>query len=286
LDSIWIELKDLSSEIEREAEGFSSDPLELEDKQKRLDALQRLLQKHQKNSIEELIILRDSLDEQIVSFEHIDEAVAAAKKTLDLAQNLCEEKAQELSASRQVVLSAIQSALTESLQHLGIPNAVLDWEIETRTCVAMGMDKISLLFSANKGLAPKPFKQIASGGELSRLMLSVKHLLAQKRAMPTLILDEIDTGVSGEVAFQMANMLRQMGQAHQIIAITHLPQIAAAGKQHWFVFKNHSGEKTVSSIRGLTDEDRVDEIAKMIGGQNGYQALKENVRELLAANEK
>ena len=117
-------------------------------------------------------------------------------------------------------------------------------------------------------------------------MLSVKHLLAQKRAMPTLILDEIDTGVSGEVAFQMANMLRQMGQAHQIIAITHLPQIAAAGKQHWFVYKNHSGEKTVSSIRGLTEEDRVDEIAKMIGGQNGYQALKENVRELLAANEK
>ena len=148
------------------------------------------------------------------------------------------------------------------------------------------MDKISLLFSANKGLAPKPFKQIASGGELSRLMLSVKHLLAQKRAMPTLILDEIDTGVSGEVAFQMANMLRQMGQAHQIIAITHLPQIAAAGRQHWFVYKNHQGEKTVSSIRCLTEEDRVDEIAKMIGGQKGYQALKENVRELLAANEK
>ena len=130
------------------------------------------------------------------------------------------------------------------------------------------MDKISLLFSANKGLAPKPFKQIASGGELSRLMLSVKHLLAQKRAMPTLILDEIDTGGSGEVAFQMANMLRQMGQAHQIIAITHLPQIAAAGRQHWFVYKNHQGEKTVSSIRCLTEEDRVDEIAKMIGGQN------------------
>ena len=286
LDSIWIELKDLSSEIEREAEDFSSDPQELIEKQKRLDTLQRLMQKHQKNTVEELIELQNSLDDQIASFEHIDEAVSKAKQVWMEAQELCEQKGKELSACRQAVLPAIQSALTESLQHLGIPNAVLAWEIEARTCVATGMDKISLLFSANKGLAPKPFKQIASGGELSRLMLSVKHLLAQKRAMPTLILDEIDTGVSGEVAFQMANMLRQMGQAHQIIAITHLPQIAAAGRQHWFVYKNHQGEKTVSSIRCLTEEDRVDEIAKMIGGQKGYQALKENVRELLAANEK
>ena len=286
LDSIWIELKDLSSEIEREAEDFTSDPQELIDKQKRLDLLQRLLQKHQKNTVDELIQLRDHLDDQIASFEHIDEAVAAAKQAWSDAQRKCEEKGRELSARRQEVLGAIQMALTESLQQLGIPNAVLAWEIESRACVATGMDKISLLFSANKGLAPKPFKQIASGGELSRLMLSVKHLLAQKRAMPTLILDEIDTGVSGEVAFQMANMLRQMGHTHQIIAITHLPQIAAAGKQHWFVYKNHSGEKTVSSIRGLSKEDRVDEIAKMIGGQKGYLALKENVRELLAANEK
>lgn len=285
LDSIWIELKDLSSEIEREAEDFTSDPQELIDKQKRLDMLQRLLQKHQKNTVDELIQFRDHLDDQIASFEHIDEALAAAKQAWKDAQHTCEEKGAELSTRRQAVLGAIQRALTESLQQLGIPNAVLDWEIEPRACLASGMDKISLLFSANKGLAPKPFKQIASGGELSRSMLSVKHLLAQKRAMPTLILDEIDTGVSGEVAFQMANMLRQMGHSHQIIAITHLPQIAAAGKQHWFVYKNHSGEKTVSSIRGLSHEDRVDEIAKMIGGQKGYLALKENVRELLAVNE-
>jgi DNA repair protein RecN (Recombination protein N) len=147
-----------------------------------------------------------------------------------------------------------------------------------------GIDKIQLLFSANKGLSPKPFKQVASGGELSRLMLSIKHLLAQKRALPTLILDEIDTGVSGEIAIKIGQMLTQMSQGHQLIAITHLPQIAAAGIAHWYVYKDHAGEKTVSSLRELKGEERVDEIAKMIGGQQGYVELKDNVRKLIQAN--
>jgi DNA repair protein RecN (Recombination protein N) len=151
---------------------------------------------------------------------------------------------------------------------------------------AQGIDKIQLLFSANKGLAPKPFKQIVSGGEMSRLMLSIKHLIAKKRAMPTLILDEIDTGVSGEIAIQMGAMLTQMSQAHQIIAITHLPQIAAAGQNHWYVYKNHSGEKTISALKKLVGEERVEEIAKMIGGQKGYIDLKENVRKLIVENQK
>jgi DNA repair protein RecN (Recombination protein N) len=147
-----------------------------------------------------------------------------------------------------------------------------------------GIDKIQLLFSANKGLSPKPFKQVASGGELSRLMLSIKHLLAQKRALPTLILDEIDTGVSGEIAIKIGQMLTQMSQGHQLIAITHLPQIAAAGSSHWYVYKDHAGEKTVSSIRELNGEERVEEIAKMIGGQQGYLELKDNVRKLIKAS--
>ena len=142
-------------------------------------------------------------------------------------------------------------------------NANMDWEINQKEVYAQGIDKIQLLFSANKGLAPKPFKQIVSGGEMSRLMLSIKHLIAKKRAMPTLILDEIDTGVSGEIAIQMGAMLTQMSQGHQIIAITHLPQIAAAGQNHWYVYKNHSGEKTISALKKLVGEERVEEIAKM-----------------------
>ena len=286
LESIWIELKDIASEIEYEAENFISDPLTLIENQKRLDVLNRLMQKHQVNNLEDLIQIRDQFDEQIASFENIDLALERAEKKYHEFQITCQTAAEVLSKTRVDVLSSIATQLTNSLKSLGIPNANIDWEINKKEVSALGIDKIQLLFSANKGLAPKPFKQIVSGGEMSRLMLSIKHLIAKKRAMPTLILDEIDTGVSGEIAIQMGAMLTQMSQGHQIIAITHLPQIAAAGQNHWFVYKNHSGEKTISALKKLVGEERVEEIAKMIGGQKGYIDLKENVRKLLIENQK
>lgn len=286
LESIWIELKDIASEIEYEAENFISDPLMLIQNQKRLDVLNRLMQKHHVNTLEDLIQVRDQFDEQIASFENIDFELEKAEKKYQEFQITCQTAAEVLSESRMNVLNSISVQLTNSLQSLGIPNATIDWEIHKKEVGALGIDKIQLLFSANKGLAPKPFKQIVSGGEMSRLMLSIKHLIAKKRAMPTLILDEIDTGVSGEIAIQMGAMLTQMSQGHQIIAITHLPQIAAAGQNHWFVYKNHSGEKTISALKKLVGEERIEEIAKMIGGQKGYIDLKENVRKLLAENQK
>jgi DNA repair protein RecN (Recombination protein N) len=284
LDSIWIELKDLSNELEREAEDFQSDPASLMRQQQRLDLLNRLLQKYQVADIAALIDMRNQLDDQIARFSNMDEAIATAKATLAMSQASAEKAAQALSESRNKVLDSIVAQLTESLAALGIPNATLAWENTQREMRASGIDKIQLLFSANKGLLPKPFKQVASGGELSRLMLSIKHLLAQKRALPTLILDEIDTGVSGEIAIKIGQMLTQMSHGHQLIAITHLPQIAAAGIAHWYVYKDHAGEKTVSSLRELKGEERVDEIAKMIGGQQGYVELKDNVRKLIQAN--
>ena len=284
LDSIWIELKDLSIELEREAEDFQSDPASLMRQQQRLDLLNRLLQKYQVADIAALIDMRNQLDDQIARFSNMDEAIATAKATLAMSQVAAEKAAQALSESRNKVLDSIVAQLTESLAALGIPNATLAWENTQREMRASGIDKIQLLFSANKGLLPKPFKQVASGGELSRLMLSIKHLLAQKRALPTLILDEIDTGVSGEIAIKIGQMLTQMSHGHQLIAITHLPQIAAAGIAHWYVYKDHAGEKTVSSLRELKGEERVDEIAKMIGGQQGYVELKDNVRKLIQAN--
>jgi DNA repair protein RecN (Recombination protein N) len=284
LDSIWIELKDLSNEVEREAEDFQSDPASLTRQQQRLDLLNRLLQKYQVSDIASLIELRNQLDDQIAQFANMDDAIAKAKATLATTQAAAEKAAQDLSESRNKVLNPIVGHLTDSLAALGIPNATLDWENTQREMRSSGIDKIQLLFSANKGLSPKPFKQVASGGELSRLMLSIKHLLAQKRALPTLILDEIDTGVSGEIAIKIGQMLTQMSKGHQLIAITHLPQIAAAGVSHWYVYKDHAGEKTVSSLRELKGEERVDEIAKMIGGQQGYLALKDNVRNLIQAN--
>lgn len=284
LDSIWIELKDLSNEVEREAEDFQSDPASLLRQQQRLDLLNRLLQKYQVTDITSLIDMRNQLDDQIARFSNMDEAIAKAKATLAMNQAAAEKAAHALSESRNKVLDPIVAHLTDSLAALGIPNATLAWENLQREMRTSGIDKIQLLFSANKGLSPKPFKQVASGGELSRLMLSIKHLLAQKRALPTLILDEIDTGVSGEIAIKIGQMLTQMSQGHQLIAITHLPQIAAAGIAHWYVYKDHAGEKTVSSLRELKGEERVDEIAKMIGGQQGYVELKDNVRKLIQAN--
>ncbi|MHA8062561.1 DNA repair protein RecN [Aquirufa aurantiipilula] len=284
IQSLWIELKDLSAEVESEAESFQSDPIALEKCQKRLDLLNRLLQKYQTKDILGLIDLRNQFEEELAQFEHVDQALEEANLALIEAEKLTQEKAILLQKSRLESLDSIESVLLASLQQLGMPNAQLAWEVQSTKLTKTGQDKIQLLFSANKGLAPKPFKQIASGGELSRLMLSIKHLLAQKRALPTLILDEIDTGVSGEIAIKMGQMLTQMSQNHQLIAITHLPQIAVTGQTHWFVYKNHEGEKTVSSIKTLVGEERIDEIAKMIGGQSGYVDLKENVRKLMKSN--
>ncbi|CAM3341178.1 DNA repair protein RecN [Aquirufa ecclesiirivi] len=284
IQSLWIELKDLSAEVENEAESFQSDPLELEKCQKRLDLLNRLLQKYQSKDLTSLIALRDQFSAELAQYENVDLALEEANKALIEAEGKALEKALELHQSRINSLDAIEKTLLQSLHQLGMPNAQLAWDIQPTKLTKTGQDKIQLLFSANKGLAPKPFKQIASGGELSRLMLSIKHLLAQKRALPTLILDEIDTGVSGEIAIKMGQMLTQMSQKHQLIAITHLPQIALTGQTHWFVYKNHEGEKTVSSIKTLVGEERIDEIAKMIGGQTGYVDLKENVRKLMKNN--
>ena len=285
IESIWIELKDLGAEVEGEAEDFIYDPLELEQKQKRLDLLNRLLQKYQVNSVSDLIEMLGSLDLRLSQYSSMDTVLAEARARVETDFGLATEAAESLSSSRSSVLEDISSSLVISLQSLGIPNASLSWDHTSKELASNGADKIQLLFSANKGLAPKPFKQIASGGEMSRLMLSIKHLLAKKRVLPTLILDEIDTGVSGEIAIKMGQMLSQMGKAHQIIAITHLPQIAAAGSKHWFVYKDHAGSKTVSNLRELQEEERVEEIAKMIGGQQGYKDLLSNVRNLIQSHE-
>ncbi len=284
IESIWIELKDLGAEVEGEAEDFIYDPLELEQKQKRLDLLNRLLQKYQVNSVADLIEMLSSLDLRLSQYSSMDTVLADARARVETDFAQATDAAASLSSSRSSVLEAISTALVISLQSLGIPNASLSWDHTAKELAANGSDKIQLLFSANKGLAPKPFKQIASGGEMSRLMLSIKHLLAKKRVLPTLILDEIDSGVSGEIAIKMGQMLSQMGQGHQIIAITHLPQIAAAGSKHWFVYKDHAGLKTVSNLRELVEEERVEEIAKMIGGQQGYRDLLDNVRNLIQSH--
>jgi DNA repair protein RecN (Recombination protein N) len=168
------------------------------------------------------------------------------------------------------------------LKDLGMLNASLNIKNEIIKPTPNGANIINLLFSANKGIKPQPIKNVASGGEFSRLMLAIKYILANKRALPTIIFDEIDTGISGEVSIKVGNMMREMSRSHQIIAITHLHQIAAQGTAHYFVYKDNSSAKTVSRIKKLTNEERVMEIAQMIGGQNPSKAVVENAQEILS----
>jgi DNA repair protein RecN (Recombination protein N) len=167
------------------------------------------------------------------------------------------------------------------LHELGIPEARVVIESTQTEPSSTGTDRTEILFSANKGMSPRPLAQVASGGEFSRVMFGIKYIMTEKTAMPTLILDEIDTGISGEVAIKLGGMMKVMSEKHQIITITHLPQIAAKGDSHYFVFKDNTSKKTVSSIRELSTEDRVEEIAKMIGGATPSKVAIANARELL-----
>jgi DNA repair protein RecN (Recombination protein N) len=167
------------------------------------------------------------------------------------------------------------------LKELGIPEAQMEIDQQIVEPSFSGMDDIEILFSANKGIAVRPLAQVASGGEFSRVMFAIKYVMAEKKSLPTLILDEIDTGVSGEVAIRLGNRMKEMSQRHQVIAISHLPQIAAKADEHYFVFKDNSSSKTESQIRKLENEDRITEIAKMIGGAKPSAVNIENAKELM-----
>src|SRR6185436_14688262 len=180
------------------------------------------------------------------------------------------------------VFDPICKELVRLLKELGIPEAVLKIEQKNIQPTSTGSDTIDIMFSANKGIAPKPLAQVASGGEFSRVMFCIKYVMTAKTAMPTLVLDEIDNGISGEVAIKLGTLMKGMSNAHQIISISHLPQIAAKGDAHYFVYKDNSAAKTVSSIKRLSDPERVEEIAKMIGGAKPSKVAMENAQELLA----
>jgi DNA repair protein RecN (Recombination protein N) len=171
--------------------------------------------------------------------------------------------------------------ITQLLNEVGIPQASLRIEHASITPSSYGADSIDLLFSANKGIAPRPLGDVASGGEFSRLMFCIKYVMAEKTEMPTLVLDEIDTGVSGEIAIKLGKLMKAMAKKHQLITISHLPQIAAKADTHYFVFKDNSSKKAISSIKRLSDQERVEEIAKMIGGEKPSKVAVENARELL-----
>ena len=282
LQSCLIELKDVAIEVESEAENMELDNEKISTIQLRLDTIYNLLQKHQVKTDRELMDVQKDLERKVSKVLNMDEALEKAKAQVEKTEKVMLKSGEGLSKSRMMVLPIMEKQLADLLKDLGMPNASLKIENEIIKPSNTGTNIINLLFSANKGIKPQPIKNVASGGEFSRLMLAIKYILANKRALPTIIFDEIDTGISGEVSIKVGNMMREMSRSHQLIAITHLHQIAAQGSVHYFVYKDNSSAKTVSRIKKLTNEERVMEIAQMIGGQNPSKAVVENAREILS----
>ena len=284
LESVIIELDDLMGEVEREGERVEFDPERADVIRERLNQLYRLLKKHKAGDIRELLLIQAELTRKNELTSNLDEALAAAEK--EAADSLAKavDTASRLSAARKKVLAPLGKQISALLGNLGMPNATLQVDAQQIPLSMSGTDRIDILFSANKGISPRPISQVASGGEFSRLMFSIKYVMAEKTAMPTLVLDEIDSGISGEVAIKLGNMMKVISKRHQIIAISHLPQIAAKADAHFFVYKDHSASKTTSSIRSLSEQERISEIAKMIGGEKPSRIALENAQELLAGS--
>ena len=284
LNSCYIEVKDIANEMESLAEGVEYNPARLEQVNERLNTIYSLQQKHHVETVEELIALREQLKAQLDAIDNSDENVAELKKKWEELQGQTRKLATELSDRRKKAAAPLQKELEKSLQSLGMPNARITITVEHDEKFAGedGSDAIQFLFSANKNGEPQNLSQVASGGEIARVMLSLKALIAKEVKLPTIIFDEIDTGVSGSIAEKMAIIMQQMGQSNrQVISITHLPQIAALGTEHYRVYKEDSDDDTTSHIVHLSNEERVKEIAHMLSGETITDAAIENARVLL-----
>ncbi|NBB19099.1 DNA repair protein RecN [Runella sp. CRIBMP] len=279
--SVYIELKDLAGEISDEQDNVEIDDTRAEEIRERLNLFYHLQQKHQVKTLKELIAIQAELETKVSRVLNLDEDINKAKATADKAQAKLQKSAEKLSNSRKAVMASVEKQVKTYLLELGMPNAALSIQHTIIEPSESGIDDVDFLFSANKGIKPQQLKNVASGGEFSRLMMVIKYILASKRKLPTIVFDEIDTGVSGEIAIKMGQMMREISKSHQVISITHLHQIATQGTAHYFVYKDNSSEKTVSKIRKLTFEERVNEIAQMIGGSKPSEAILQNAREML-----
>ncbi len=282
LESCYLELNDISSEVENEIHNIDFDKERQEEIQERLGLLFQLAQKHHVNTEGELIEVREMLRFKVSKVLNLDEELVQKKTTLDRLEKELKSIGQKLSTSRLKVLKPFKKELENDLKELAMPHAALDINHETVQASENGFDKINILFSANAGVATQDIKNVASGGEFSRLMFCIKYMLADKTSLPTIIFDEIDSGISGEVAMKMVSMMKEMASSHQVVAITHLPQIAASGDVHYFVYKQNENGRSVSKIKKLEQSQRQEEIAKMIGGDSPSDAALENARELLS----
>jgi DNA repair protein RecN (Recombination protein N) len=265
VENLKVELKDIAYDLRRKEDDTQFDEGQLQSLQERYDLLSRLMMKHHVNDFEALITLRDSLKERVNAFENIDEAIAKAEKELKESEKRLSQQAIVLHDKRVEAATAFSEKVAALVRQLAMPFAQFQVSVEKQESFGnKGTDAICFLFSANKGVAPDDLRHVASGGELSRLMLSIKSAVSSYNYIPTLIFDEIDTGVSGEVAAKIGGIMQQMGQSLQLISITHLPQVASKAQHHYFIYKDNDGLRTQSHIRMLNTAERVTEIAKML----------------------
>ena len=282
INSSFVELKDIASELSAiiESTEFSEQRKIFVDD--RLNLIYSLQQKHRVASVTDLLDIQNDFARRLDLIENFDDRISSLQKQIDELEKQLSAAAKHLSERRRAVGSLIEQKTETMLHELGMPNGRFEVSFSvTHDFTSRGRDKIEFLFSANKNRSPQPVAEIASGGEISRLMLVIKSLVAASQALPTIIFDEIDTGISGEIARKMGEIMQTMSASMQVVAITHLPQIASKGKTHYKVFKDESGETTQTRIACLTADERIVEIAEMIAGKNPSRSALDSARELL-----
>ena len=282
MDADFIDLKDIADELEGQLDKVDFDPKELDSINDRLDRIYRLQKKYHCDTVSQLIEIRDNLKKQLDGIENGDYDLQQVKNEVDKSMKLAIQKADSITKVRKTAAKKIEEEIKQRLVALGMPNIQFTINLESSELSADGADKVAYMFSANRNMPMQPVAQVASGGEIARLMLSLKAMVSGAVKLPTIIFDEIDTGVSGKIAEKMADIMCEMGNnERQVISITHLPQIAAKGATHYKVYKEDRGDTTVSTMKLLCGEDRVNEIAQMLSGSDITEAAISNARELL-----
>ncbi|MFO8022034.1 MAG: DNA repair protein RecN [Perlabentimonas sp.] len=285
VESCRIELQDIAREVDLQNEKVDLDPSQLEAVTQRLNTILTLQQKHRVNSVDDLIKVRDNLKAEVEDIASYDIAIEKMTKELSEHHAKVSDLAKEVSIIRKKGTSGFENSIIGMLTQLGMQHAGFKVHFQSlEEFSSSGLDKITFQFSANKQMPLQDLSKVASGGELSRLMLSLKSIMVQTKGLPTIILDEIDTGVSGDVANKVGNIINDMAKGMQVINITHLPQIASKGKHHLLVYKNQDGETTKTQIKRLAEDERVQEIAKMLSGEKVSEAALTNAKDLLKAS--
>lgn len=283
LESCFVELKDISQEIASKVDDVEYDPQRFNLITQRLDTIYTLQQKFHVQTVDELLDRLNGINAQLDNIDNSDEELQELERSVDKLHTVCVEKAVVLTDMRRKSATVVEQELSKLLVPLGIPKVRFKVDVSPADLSTNGADKVMFLFSANSSTDMQPVSQVASGGEIARVMLSLKAMISKAIGLPTIIFDEIDTGVSGRVAEQMAHIMRDMGEANrQVICITHLPQIAAAGSTHYKVAKQETEQGTVSTMTQLSDEQRITEIAQMLSGSDVSQAAVDNAKSLLA----